>query len=745
MSLPSHESQAVDPTPPEDAAAIKHAATQAFVEWARRLPVAPSSPTDFIRSVEPKVRRACRLYTTITERTVVWKEEAARGSPPITGLRRKADSVDPWAETRTSLRENSLSILACSPCGGLGSLPCSRCSGTGAVRCSNCNGTRKAYGYASNGSRRLMNCRSCDARGSVSCSGCNSGRVSCSPCLGHGREQRWLEFVESVRFDFLVMTEDETLRGLPWTTVEMEKDAKLLGEISANGALSREKVAPHLPEDWLQEHWEKTRIALKTQERITSQLFQVFEAPAAQVSYSIEDARPTTVHFEGQRMLAPPVSADRQFAARARKVFAARFVLLLLAGWISLLYILRGSYFWNGWLVALCVSLGGLAILGEHFVRDWTLGRKQKARRWGIGAAVFTVLAGVMALASEPWLSSAKSHIAEGRLDDADKELLALGGPDDPSLQQAWTDLHLAHALRAETVKEVAEDAVLMKAGSPQRAKVDQHLLELTRQQVLQSLARKEPASALEVLTTAKPALEQSFSKDVGELTARIHETEFETCSTEACQWKALGAALRAEPTSNREQRQEQVRATLIERLSPTPRPKVATLEWVLYLDKTRSLATELGETPSDADLGERARQAATWTQEERGRISLIGAERAVATALLQLSSGGDSNILMATTKSVSLYCALKDGRCAGAYLVGADKASRALNGLQHAVTTKELFSRALGHSAELPAPPQPRGGKSPTQSTWKDGGVTIVARWSGAHLMELRIGEVKP
>lgn len=746
MSRPSQESQAVDLMPPEDAAAIKHAATQAFAEWARRLPVAPPNPTDFIRSVEPKSRRACRLYSTITERKIVWKEGATQGPLPITGVRRQADSVDPWAETRASLRESSLSIFACSSCGGQTSHSCSRCSGSGVVRCSNCSGTRKAYGYASNGSRRLMNCRPCNAKGNVDCSGCDSsGRVSCAPCYGHGREQRWLDFDESVRFDFLVMTEDEEQRRLVWTKTGMEKDAKLLGEISANGVLSHEKVAPHLPEDWIQEHWGKTEVSLKPQERITNQLFQVFEVPAAQVSYAIADAAPTTVHFEGQRMLAPPTSPDRQFAARARKVYAARLVLIPLAVGIPFLYLIRGSYFWNIWLAALSAFLGVSAILGEHFVRDWTLGKKTGARRWGISATVCAVLAGVMALVAEPSLGAAQRHLTAGRLDDANKELLALGGPEDPALQQVWTDLHLAHALRAETVKEVAEDAVSLKVGSPQRAKVDQHLLELTRQKVLQSLERKESASALEVLTTARPALEQNFSKDVGELTARIHETDFELCSTEACRWKTLGAALRAESTPSREQRLGQVRATLVEQLSPKPRPKVVTLEWLLHLDKTRALTTELGETPSDSDLGERARQAATWTQEERERIPLIGAERTVAISLLQLTTGSDTSLLTKTTDSVALYCALKDGRCAGAYLVGADKSSRVLNNMKHSATTKELLSRVLGHPVELPTPPQPRGGKTPTQTTWKDGGVTLVARWSSTYLMELRIGEVKP
>ncbi|WP_338864766.1 hypothetical protein [Myxococcus stipitatus] len=745
MSRSSHESQGVDPMPPADAEAIKLAAVQAFTEWARRLPVPPPTPTDFIRSVEPKARRACRLYSTITERQVVWKEGATQGSPPVTGVRRQADGVDPWAETHASLRESSLSVLACMPCGGQGTVSCPNCGGKEHVACSNCGGSRKAYGYASNGSRRLMNCRSCGAKGLVQCPSCRSGRVFCSTCQGRGRQQRWLEFVESVRFDFLVMLEDEELRRLVWTKGDMEKDAKLVGEISANSVLTREKVAPHLPEDWLQEHWGKTQVGLKPRERVTSQSFQIFEAPAARVSYAIADAPPTTIEFEGQRMLAPPLSADQQFAARARKVRAARAILLALAVGVPLLYLLRGAYFWNASLVALSAFLGASAILAEHFVRDGTLGRKTKARTWGIGAAVSALLAGIMAVTSEPSLDDAQRHIKEGRLDDAHMELLALGGPKAPKLQQAWADLHLAHALRARRVDEVVKDALMLKPGTRARATVDQHLQSLTRQHVLDALGRKDAASASTVLSSARPVLELGFAKDIGELTARIHDTEHEACTTDACRWKTVAAALRAEPTPSREQRLGQVRSTLVGQLTPAPRPKAATLEWVQHLHKTTALAIELGDTPSDVKLGEQARQAAEWAREEKERIPLIGAERAVAIALLHLTAGSTPNILTKTTASISLSCALKDGRCVGAYLVGADKDGRVLNNSKRSGATKELLSRVLGHPVELPSAPPSRGGKSPTQSTWKDGRVTLLARWNGSHLVELRVGEVKP
>ncbi|MCK8501920.1 hypothetical protein [Myxococcus fulvus] len=745
MSLPSQEPQAVDPMPPADAEAIKIAAVQAFVEWTRRLPVPPPNPQEFIRSVEPKARGAARIYSTITERQVVWKEGLPQGTPDVTGLRRRPDSVDPWAETHASLRESSLSILACSPCGGSGTVSCSNCSGRAFVGCSNCGGSRKAYGYASNGSRRLMNCRSCNARGVVSCPSCRSGQMNCSTCHGRGREQRWLEFVETVRFDFLVMSEEQELRRLVWTKADMEKDAKLVAEISANGLLTQEKVALHLPENWVREHWEKTQIKLKPRERITSQSFQVFEVPAARISYSIADAPPTTIEFEGQRMLAPPPSADRQFTARGRKVQAMRGLLLALALGIPLLYILRGAYFWNSLLVFMSVFLGASAILADRLVQDWTLGRKGRARSWGIGAAVSALPVTVLAMVAEPSLQDARRHLSEGRLDDAQTELQALGAPESPELQQAWADLHLAHALREQNVDEVVKDALAMAPGAPERAKVEQHLLSLTRQQVVASLERRDVSFASTVLSSAQPVLARSFSGDLGELRGRLHDTAHAACTTDPCRWKALFAAYTAQPTPSRERLLGQLSTALQEQLTPRPRPKAVTLDWVLHLHKTTALATELADTPHDPQVAVLAKQAATWAREERERIPLIGAEREVAISLLQLTASSHPNILSKTTESVALSCELRDGRCVGAYLAGADRESRVLNNLKRTPVTKELLSRVLGHPVELPAPPQPRGGKPPTQTTWKDGRVTLVARWNGIYLMELRIGEVKP
>lgn len=755
MNRPFRELIAIDPKVFDDPATVREAATETFKAWARQLPLAPKNPAELIRSVEPRTRFASRLFTTIAERQIHWRKGPAGSSARVTGLKLEPERVDPWAESQENLRQISLSILACAPCSGAGTFPCTQCQGTQSVQCPGCLGARKAYGYASNGSRRLMNCKQCGATGALPCNHCDGGRVPCSTCRGTGREEHWLEFVETSRTDILVMLEDEELRGLPWASGDpespavMDADAKLLGEIGSRGALTRERAGVLLPEEWLQTNWQKIQVQLSPRERIRRQMFQIFEVPSVQVSYSIADAPPATIHFEGRRLLAPPTSVDRQFAERARKVWAARALLLALAVGIPLAYLFRGLYFWSGWVAAMALCLGASAVFADLFVRESTLGRKSR-RRWATGAAVAAALAGVMAVAAEPSLGTAKRYLAEGQLDAARAELAALGNPEAPSHQQTWAAVNLAHALQGKTVEEVSRDALLLPEDSQERAKVNQHLYELTRSSVLDHLRHKDLTAALSVITTAAPALQKSSPdpsspERLTELNAQVHDAAYEGCATEPCRWKSASEATRAAPTPEREQRAARTRAALVDQLSPAPRPKLPSLEWLQRLDQTLALVQELGETPADADLAARARKAATWAQEERQSIPLIGADRAVAAGLLQLPSSGASDVLTKSKTGVTLYCAMKEERCTGAYVVGSSKDSRVLNTPALATASAEFLSQALGHPSELPTPPKPVAGKAPTLSTWRDGKVPLVARWNNTDLMELRIGEAKP
>lgn len=749
------ELPSVDPTVFDDPATTRTAAIQTFSVWLRQLPLAPENPSDLVRSVDVRMQHVGRLVSTIAEREVVWRKGPHGQTEPITRPKLTPDEVDPWTVSPQSLRSSSLYVIACDSCTGQGSLPCPTCHGTQSVSCANCGGSRKAYGYASNGSRRLMNCKQCGAKGTLPCTTCSNGRVSCSTCRSSGREERWLEVVETSRSDVRLALDDEPLRaywaaeGPKASPAAIEADARRLGEVSSQGALSQEKAAELAPADWLQSNWQKLQLPLGPRERIQSQSLQVFALPVIHLTYALAGAPATTIRLEGRRMLVPPASSDPRFEERARKLRLTRGVLLALAIGVPFVYLLRGSYFWSTWVGGLTVCVAGSAAAAERFVRERTLGR-ENARRWGRLATVAALLAIVLAVGAEPSIGSVERHLSAGRLEAARKELIALGNPDTPAHSRAWIALRLAQALQGTEVSDVAQYARQIPEESAERAKANQHLYDLTQRTVQQHLDQKNPAAAAEVLAKAAPALQQgvsgtSLAGQLAELTAHVHEAEYEGCSTDACRWRTAFEASHAAPSTEREQRLAKARASLVGSLTPPPRPREPTRAWVQRLDDMAALAETVGVTPEDEDLSGRARQAAAWAQEEHRRIPLVGADREVAAGLLRISTGGDPNGLMRVSQSVALYCTMKGDHCAGVYLVGSHKGARVLNDSAHASATAELLSQALGHPSSLPNPPSQVGGKTPTMSTWKDGGVTIVARWRDTNLVELRIGDAKP
>ncbi|MFL5356134.1 hypothetical protein [Archangium sp.] len=746
----------IDPTVFDDPAQAKAAAIKTFVTWARQLPMAPENPSDLVRSLELRVQYTGRLATTIAERKVVAREAPHRGTSPTTSSQLAPDAVDPWAFSPETLRSASLYVAPCTPCTGAGKVPCSTCRGTLSTTCLSCNGTRKAYGYASNGSRRLMNCKQCNAKGEIKCTACTEGRVTCQTCRETGRMEHWLEFLETSRSVVQVALDSDKLRAFRWSTAgpqasptEIEADAKPLGEIAAHGALDEEKVAEIVPRAWIQANWRALQPGLRPGERIQSQTLRFYEIPSVQLSYSVADGPPTVIGFEGRRMLAPPASVDQQFEARAQKIRLARAALLVLGAGVPLAYLVRGSYFWNGWVGALTVCVVGAAAAGERFVREATLGR-EGARRWAAAVAATVMLACGMAVGAEPSLRAAQRHLSEGHLEKTRMELAALGEPDKEAHAQAWAALHLAYALRSNDVGTVASEAAQIPKGLPQREPAEQRLYELTRLTVQQQLAKKDLGTAQATLAQATPVLqgdakEKPFGRDLAELSAQAKDAEFAECATDACRWRAASEAARAMPSEERKQRLIAARARIVEGLTPQPRAGEPAQSRLQRLDEVATLAKAISEMPGDEDLSAKARAAATWTRDERRKIPLVGAERAVAAELLGIPASTGTDILSTERSPVAVYCAMKGGRCAGVYLVGSTKGARVLNDSAHAAATTELLSQALGHPTSLPSPPSTVSGKALTLTRWNDGGVTVVARWRDSSLMELRIGDAKP
>lgn len=177
------------------------------------------------------------------------------------------------------------------------------------------------------------------------------------------------------------------------------------------------------------------------------------------------------------------------------------------------------------------------------------------------------------------------------------------------------------------------------------------------------------------------------------------------------------------------EEQDTQARQALMDALTPPSRTGESTSVWLQRVDEVLA----------------RAEEAASWARDERRKIPLVGAERAVVIQLLHVTTDPSASILTWASRSMTLHCTMESERCVGVYLVGRTLKDRVLNAPEQAEETAALLSQALGQPASLPAPPVREGGRGPTTSTWKVGEIPIVARWRNSDLMELRVGNVKP
>ncbi|SET78066.1 hypothetical protein [Stigmatella erecta] len=179
--------------------------------------------------------------------------------------------------------------------------------------------------------------------------------------------------------------------------------------------------------------------------------------------------------------------------------------------------------------------------------------------------------------------------------------------------------------------------------------------------------------------------------------------------------------------------------------LTPPIRAEESDLFWLQRVDQVLAGVEAAAKLPGDRELAARARDASNWAREERGKLALVGAERAVVLQLFRLSAAPSARILTLESDTMLLHCSMEKERCVGVYLVGRDKAGRVLNAPAQAEEAAALLSQALGQPVPLPAPPAREGTQSPTMSTWTVGKVPVVARWRNADLMELRVGDLKP
>lgn len=745
----------VDPKVFDDPALTKAAALRTFAAWTRSLPMAPTDPSELVRSIDLRIRIVGRTVSEIADRKVEWKEALYSGSAIATEPKMAADVVDPWAFSTDALRTASRYVASCTSCSGSSEIACPSCSGATRVTCSNCQGSGKAYGIAANGSRRLMNCKTCARKGSLECSSCSTGRVRCPNCKGTGRKERWLEIVETSRSEVRMAPDDEHTRAFPWgadgtaaSPQELDSDAKVLTETTSPGALSKNQIADLVDRSWLDAHWRSVQPKLRPSERVQAQTLLMLEVPSIELAYALAGVAPTVISFEGRRMLAPPASRDSQFSTRARRIQTARYALIGLALIIPLAYLLRGSYFRNGWLAALLLCSAGSATALYYFLSEFTLGRRA-AHRWAATTALGTLLLCGFAVGAEPSARAAKRYLSSGQVERARTELMALGHPDEASRSQIWADLHVIDVSRSDDAMVARNAAAMIPATLPQRAVANRRLYDLTEQTVLRDLATRQSATAKSVLTSVTSTIQDGSGTSelvpkLSELTARVADEEYSECMTDECRWTAAMGATRAASSQQRSHRLDEIRARVLEALTLQSRPGESPLSKIQRLDATLRLGRFFQHVEGDVALGTKASEAVVTATEERTTIPLINAEPAVVGALLGVSAVPGARSIGTATSSVAGYCSMRGGRCAGMYIVGSDKDGRVLNDSLHADAATRLLSQAVGRHAALPDPPT-QGGRSATATRTHVGAVPILARWRDAQLVELRVGDATP
>lgn len=745
---------AVDPTVFDDSVLAEAAALKVFAAWAAELPMAPADPTTVVRSLDLRVRHIGRLETEVAERKIVWREAPYAGHAPLGAPSITPERVDAWTTNADDLRRESRYLASCSGCSGKGKVMCRVCAGNTIVKCANCDGTRKAYGIAKNGARRLMNCVPCEAKGELPCTHCANGKTACSVCPGSGRIERWLEIVETVRVDVQIEPDGEMTRAFRWgtdgtaaTRSEIEGDAKIACELSTYGPVSLESVERLVAREWIAANWQKLQPNMRGTERARRQTFWLLEVPSIELSYGVAGAKPTPITLEGRRMLVPPASVDSQFVTRAQRLRLVRYVAFGLSGAIAIAYLMRGSYFWSASVAALTACSLAVAFAVDGFMRRASLGQRA-AKGWAIGAATAAIFAGASAFAAEPRVRAAKRYAAAGNIEQAKRELQALGNANEPPQADAWADVAVAEAAASNDIATVAKIATTLPPSLPQRALVAKHLFALESRAVEDAIANKRASDVEGIVSQSAAAFEgTALVGQVGELRARVYDAEIPECPTDACRWRAAIRGWRLAPSTSRDEQLAGARKKMLANLTTRPRGDESHLERLQAFDTIAKVAsTVLTETASaDEELKSLAREAQQAANNEREGVALFGAHRDVVVMLLGLSAGENASTLKQSFGVVTVACAMRDGKCEGVYIVGNTREGRALNDASHATDAIRALSQAVGHKLVLPDPPPRLSTGKPQTTTWHEGVIPIAARWRGADLIELRIGRAAP
>jgi hypothetical protein len=564
---------------------------------------------------------------------------------------------------------------------------------------------------------------------------------------------RWLELVQTSRIDVRVGPEDCISWLFPWKQTaaqalqaELCVDVIAAGEVGTYGPLSEGHLASLTPAGWFEEHGRALRPELRNDERVVRQVFSFYDVPCLAMIYALPGESPRMVRFEGLRMLGPPITRDESFAKRARRLRSIRNVLAGIALGVPVFYFARGEYYRSPAVAVLLVGVVAVTFGIYRLFRGLSLHGFAHSRPWAWFAGAGTLVLLASAVQAEPSLRTARQLLSNDQIDATRRELIALGSPEEPARAELWNSLHLAVARKATSPETVRHELSEIATGTPQRIACARHLGELVDKAAREHLVAGHWQAAETLLASVGEDLKREMPGDpvlarVTETHALTQEQAYGKCSTEVCRLNAARNAVSYAATPMRVQRLNAARQNVSESLTYRPNGEAA-LPRLRRLRAIQNVVDELGVLVGDDELAARARAAGETVGRERAQVPLFGADAAVLGELLGNVVYQSAGALKFEYGTVTLFANMRGGRCIGIYIAGNSKERRVLNEPDQSASTVHLLSQSFGHAVPLPAAPQ---GSTRTSSGSQVDNVPIAARWSGAELMELRIGEARP
>lgn len=484
---------------------VRAVGARAFAAWAEPYDP-PSNAAELIESTVLSEEHVALLQTDWHGRRAVWATVPYAGSARAGVAARDPSNVDAWDEDETALRRTTEHIALCDTCGGKGKTECAECGGSGHDTCRTCNGASKEYGYASNGSRRLLNCPTCRGKGRTDCIACRRGIAPCRICSGEKRLQKWIAIEKSSRTETAEVP-PALAAHFGWTgasnMTDLEAEGRVVLSVEKPWRLRQQDLGS-LHESWLQQLTARTASPAAS-ERVARQHLRVVSIPRLRVTYRV-GSETDVIEAVGMRLRISEASRHGLLPGRASNLRLLRRFLVAAAAIALIVYFSRGVFYWSASsaAAAACFSIMLIALYG--FAKDRMTSRRHVPRWFGAMLLFAAATAGLVWNAS-PRTSRAAQAIRNGSLDAAERELKALGDASTPSL---WADLHLARIRATNSYETALAEAAKITAGLSQAAIAHALADQLIVKAATVEMHAGRPATAATILLRASPSLARS-------------------------------------------------------------------------------------------------------------------------------------------------------------------------------------------------------------------------------------------